>query len=123
MMTASRRVIAYDLRGHGRSPWSGPHSIAQHAADLDEVLDVVGAGPDGLFRFRYSGDAAAAALEEMAEPAAGLKEIGCPVLLVRASRSDLLLEQDMQQAAAELRRCRLASVPGGCVPLFDALAE
>ena len=44
MMTGERRVIAYDLRGHGRSPWSGPHTLAQHAADLDEVLEEVGAG-------------------------------------------------------------------------------
>ena len=30
------RVIAYDLRGHGRSPWSGPHTIEQHVDDLDD---------------------------------------------------------------------------------------
>jgi lipase len=213
MLTDERRVIAYDLRGHGRSPWSGPHTLAQHAADLDEVLEDVGAGQvvlvgdgfgcrvalsyteahggrvpavallapplrpdreyvlalaaaerrstiyasadaaiaewpgyagrhhtpralieedvaehlvvdqDGRLRFRYSRDAAAAALEAMAEPAAGLKEIVCPVLIVRGECSDMLSAADADWAAAEMRRCRLEVVPGGHVPLWDALAE
>jgi lipase len=213
MMAAGRRVIAYDLRGHGRSPWSGPHTLAQHTADLDEVLEGVGAGQvvlvgdgfggrvalsyaeahggrvtalalldpplradrerllelaaaerrgriyvnadvaiadwpgyaglhhtpralveedvaehlvvdqDGRLRFRYSRDAAAAALEEMAEPAAGLKEIVCPTLIVRGERSDMLSAADAVWAAGELRRPRVEVVPGGHVPLWDALAE
>ena len=32
MLAGHRRVIAYDLRGHGRSPWSGPHTLHQHTA-------------------------------------------------------------------------------------------
>ncbi|HKV68170.1 MAG TPA: alpha/beta hydrolase [Gaiellales bacterium] len=213
MITDERRVIAYDLRGHGRSPWSGPHTLAQHAADLEEVLESVGAGQvvllgdgfgsrvaleytavhggrvtalalldpplrphpehmrelaaterrskiyanadaaiaewpgyaglhhtpralieedvaehlvvdqDGRLRFRYSHDAAAAALEVMAEPAEGLKEIVCPVLIVRGEISDMLTVADTEWAAGELRRCRLEVVPGGHVPLWDALAE
>ncbi len=213
MMTDERRVIAYDLRGHGRSPWSGPHTLSQHTADLDEVLEEIGAGQvvlagdgfgcrvalsyaaahggrvtalalldpplrpdrehvlalaaaerrakvyvnadvaiadwpgyaglrhtprvlieedvaqhlvvdqDGRLRFRYSHDAAAAALEAMAEPAEGLKEIVCPALIVRGERSDMLSAADAEWAAGELRRCRLEVVPGGHVPLWDALAE
>ena len=42
MLEPNRRVIAYDLRGHGRSPWSGPQTPAQHVADLDHVLDASG---------------------------------------------------------------------------------
>ena len=42
MLETNRRVIAYDLRGHGRSPWSGPQTPAQHVADLDHVLDASG---------------------------------------------------------------------------------
>src|SRR5581483_9976531 len=42
MVDRHRRVIAYDLRGHGRSPWSGPHTIHQHSLDLAEVLDAAG---------------------------------------------------------------------------------
>jgi lipase len=213
MMADDRRVIAYDLRGHGRSPWSGPHTLAQHVADVDEVLEETGAGQvvlvgdgfgarvalsyaeanggrvtalallepplrpdpehvlavaaderrarvyvnadvaiadwpgyaglvhtpralieedvaehlvvdqDGRLRFRYSRDAAAAALEAMAEPAAGLKEIVCPTLIVRGERSDMLRPADVEWAAATLRRCRVEVVPGGHSPLWDALAE
>jgi lipase len=213
MLAARRRVIAYDLRGHGRSPWSGPHTLAQHTADLHEVLEEVGAGQvvlvgdgfgcrvalaytathggrvtalalldpplrpdrdrvlalatterrsrvyastdaaiaewpgyagrhhtpralieedvaehlvvdqDGRLRFRYSHDAAAAALEAMAEPAEGLKEIVCPVLIVRGEGSDMLSAADAAWAAAGLRRCRIEVVPGGHEPLWDALAE
>jgi lipase len=213
MVDDERRVIAYDLRGHGRSPWSGPHTVHQHSRDLDEVIDAAGveqatllgdgfgcrvalhhtathgervtglvlvdpplapdpermlalaaaerpapsfasadaalatwagyAGlvhtprflleedvaehlvvdQDGRLRFRYSGDVAAAALETMAEPAGSLKEIVCPVLIVRGERSEHLSTADVERAVAELRRCRVATVPGGHAPLFDALAE
>lgn len=213
MLAGQRRVIAYDLRGHGRSPWSGPHTVHQHTLDLDSVLEAAGveqtaligdgfgcrialayaaahgervtalslldpplrprlermlalAGSerrghvfatadaaianwpgyaglchtppalieedvaehlvvdqDGRLRFRYSHDAAAAALEALAEPVENLKEVVCPVLLVRGERSGLLTAADAEQAAAELRRCRIEVVPGGHVPLWDALAE
>jgi len=213
MLAGRRRVIAYDLRGHGRSPWSGPHTLHQHTLDLDEVLEAAGvdqtaligdgfgsrvaleyaaahgeritalslldpplwprleqvlalAGSerhgqvftsadaaiaswpgyaglhhtpralveedvaehlvvdqDGRLRFRYSHDAAAAALEALGAPVENLKEVVCPVLLVRGDRSDLLTAADAELAAAELRRCRVEVVPGGHVPLWDALAE
>ena len=48
MLEDSRRVVAYDLRGHGRSPWSGPQSLDQHVADLDEVMDAAGADQAAL---------------------------------------------------------------------------
>jgi pimeloyl-ACP methyl ester carboxylesterase len=214
MLTGHRRVIAYDLRGHGRSPWSGPHTLAQHVADLDEVLDAVGADHtaligdgfgcrialeyaaahggrvtalglldpplrpqpdrmlaladmerdgqvfssveaaaadwpgfaglkhtprvlleedlaehlvadhDGRLRFRYSHDAAAAALAAMAEPVTvNLKEVVCPVLLVRGDHSQVFTAADAERAAAELRRCKVEVVPGGHTPLWDSLAE
>jgi lipase len=48
MLDDGRHTIAYDLRGHGFSPWSGPHSIAQHVLDLDEVLASCGVDQTGL---------------------------------------------------------------------------
>jgi lipase len=42
MLDDVRRVIAYDLRGHGRSPWSGPQTLDQHARDLADVMDAYG---------------------------------------------------------------------------------
>lgn len=35
----SRRTVAVDLRGHGRSLYDGPWSIQQHVADLVDTLD------------------------------------------------------------------------------------
>ena len=32
------RVVAPDLRGHGRSTWEPPWTVAQHVADLQELL-------------------------------------------------------------------------------------
>ena len=213
MIADERRVIAYDLRGHGRSPWSGPHTLAQHTLDLDEVLEAIGAGQVALVgdgfgcrvaleyaaahgervtalalldpplrpgrdqvlalaaaerrgRVFASADAAIASgratpagttrparwsrrtwpstssstrtaacgsatattpprrrSRRLAEPVEGLKEVVCPVLLVRGEASDLLSAADAGWAAAGLRRCRLEVVPGGHVPLWDALAE
>jgi lipase len=36
------RLIAVDLRGHGRSPWAPPWRIEQHVADALAVLDDLG---------------------------------------------------------------------------------
>src|SRR5712675_3427801 len=38
----SRRVIAYDQRGHGQSDPAGEYSIAALAGDLDRVVDELG---------------------------------------------------------------------------------
>ena len=48
MLEPGRLVVAYDLRGHGRSPWSGAQTIEQHGDDLDEVLDDCGIDQAGL---------------------------------------------------------------------------
>ena len=37
-----RRVIAVDLRGHGRSTYDGPWSVPQHVTDLVDTLDATG---------------------------------------------------------------------------------
>jgi len=90
----------------------------------EDLAEHLVADHDGRLRFRYSHDAAAAALAALAEPvAADLKEVVCPALLVRGDRSPLCTEADAERAAAELRRCRVEVVPGGHTPLWDALAE
>ena len=210
MVSDRRHVVAYDLRGHGRSPWSGEQTLDRHAADLDAVLETCGieqtvllghslgarialeyaaghgervtglmlldpplftpagvleaeaeaerrgrsyrtvneaiaarrddlrhtptalleeemaehlvSDSDGGFRFRYSRDAAARAIEALDAPAP-LKAVVCPTLLVRGRESQLLTADAAEQAASELRRGRLETVPGGHIVLWDALAE
>jgi lipase len=39
---AESRVVALDLRGHGRSPWLPPWGIAQHVEDLVETVGDLG---------------------------------------------------------------------------------
>src|SRR5262249_28376691 len=39
---AGRRVLAFDLRGHGASRWEPPWDLDPHAADLVETLDGLG---------------------------------------------------------------------------------
>src|SRR6476659_103257 len=53
MLEPGRLAVAYDLRGHGRSPWSGPQTIEQHGDDLDEVLDECGIDQTGLIGEGY----------------------------------------------------------------------
>jgi len=38
----SRRVLAVDLRGHGRSPYEPPWSVSQHVRDIADTLDAEG---------------------------------------------------------------------------------
>jgi lipase len=213
ILEPGRHVIAFDLRGHGRSPWSGPHTIEQHADDLDDVLhacdvDQVGligegfggrvaieyairnqervnsitlldtpvtpraadmhararrertgggyasvdhaieqrrledglehtprglleeemaehlvADEDGLFRYRYSREAAAAALDEVAEPETRLSDVLCPTMVIRGERSPLVSEADVEAIEDAVRRVRTEEVPGGHVVLWDAMAE
>jgi len=37
-----RRVVAFDLRGHGASGWEPPWDLGTHTADLLETLDALG---------------------------------------------------------------------------------
>jgi lipase len=49
------RVIAPDLRGHGRSTWDPPWSVARHVADLVRVLDEAGLGRVDLVGHSFGG--------------------------------------------------------------------
>jgi len=37
-----RRVLAVDLRGHGRSSWEGPWNLERHVADVIDTMDAEG---------------------------------------------------------------------------------
>jgi lipase len=89
----------------------------------EEMAEHLVAGEDGRFRRRYSRSAAAQAMDALRGGQPPLREVVCPVLIVRGQTSDVLSEMDAEQAAEELRRCRLETVPGGHYLLWDALAE
>jgi pimeloyl-ACP methyl ester carboxylesterase len=213
ILEPGRAVVAYDLRGHGRSPWSGPHSMLQHMDDLSLVLEqcaidqtgLIGEGfgarlaieyavanqerinsitllepplspdpdqmlqaaeaerhgggfagvdeaielrrledgllhtpralleeemgehlvadDDGTYRYRYSHEAVATALEEIAHPATHLSDLLCPTMVIRAQGGSWMTDQDVERITDEVRRVRIEDVPGGHVVLWDALAE
>ena len=89
----------------------------------EEMAEHLVVDEDGLFRYRYSRAAAAAAMELLAEPESELNEVLCPTLLVHGDTSALLSDADVVRAADEIRRCRVETVPGGHAVLWDALAE
>ena len=49
------RVIAPDLRGHGRSPSVPPWTLEQHAADVLAVLETRGLGPVAVMAHSFGG--------------------------------------------------------------------
>jgi len=52
---SQRHTLAVDLRGHGRSTYDGPWSIAQHVADLVDTLDSRGLGAVDVVGHSYGG--------------------------------------------------------------------
>src|SRR3954449_6995956 len=57
--TTGRRVVAPDLRGHGRSTFDPPWTTERHVADVLEALTGL-EGPLDLLGFSYGGRIAAA---------------------------------------------------------------
>jgi lipase len=51
----SKRVVAVDLRGHGRSTWEAPWTAETHVADLVETADAAGIGSATWIGHSYGG--------------------------------------------------------------------
>lgn len=49
------RVLAPDLRGHGRSGWEPPWTIAQHVEDIRETLEAAGVGRATVIGHSFGG--------------------------------------------------------------------
>ena len=47
-LAADHRVVAVDLRGHGRSSRAEPYDIVSFASDVHQVLDSLGIGPEAV---------------------------------------------------------------------------
>lgn len=89
-----------------------------------EMIEHLVEGADGRFRYRYSGEAVAAAWREMSTDSPAWDRLNVPTLLVVASHS-----KHMSAAEVELYRAALGSlltvvvVPGGHSVLWDAPEE
>src|SRR5262245_39716879 len=59
----SRRTIAVDLRGHGRSTYDAPWSIQQHVTDLIDTLDSLGLESLDVVGHSYGGAISLSLLE------------------------------------------------------------
>jgi len=55
-----RRIVAPDLRGHGRSGWEPPWDTTTHLADLVETVEAEGIGRADWLGFSFGGRVAAA---------------------------------------------------------------
>jgi lipase len=64
---AGRRVLAPDLRGHGRSSWEPPWATATHAGDVIETLDSLAIRRADWLGFSFGGRIAAAVAARAAE--------------------------------------------------------
>ncbi len=107
--------------------WQLTHGGLEHTPRAlleEEMAEHLVAGEDGLFRPRYSREAAAAAVESLIdEPPPQLEEVACPTLLIRGERSRMMCDDDVGRASAELPHCTAHMVPGGHMLMWDALAE
>lgn len=88
------RLVAVDLRGHGRSPWTPPWSFEQHVADAVAVLDAHGLDRVPVLGHSFGG-AIAVHLSRLAP-----ERVSHLVLLDPAIGLD---QQDMLETAEESR--------------------
>jgi lipase len=54
-LAASRRVVAPDLRGHGRSGWEPPWNVEAHVDDLVETIDALAVEVVAWLGFSFGG--------------------------------------------------------------------
>src|SRR5918999_6352957 len=69
-LARAHRIVAPDLRGHGRSGWEPPWDTETHVEDLVETVDALGVGVVAWLGFSFGGRVVA----ELAERHAGRVE-------------------------------------------------
>lgn len=82
------RIIAPDLRGHGRSPYLPPWSIEQHVQDLIAVLDAEEVGPLLVVGHSYGGAIATHLARAVPERVSGLLLLDCAMGVPAAAALD-----------------------------------
>jgi lipase len=108
------RVVAPDLRGHGRSTWDPPWSVRQHVADLAELLDGLGPGPAAVVGHSFGGLIGMALAAAVPERVAALALVD-PAAAMPPSRAAAEAEAARRDEgwadAAEARAARAALRP------------
>jgi lipase len=108
------RVVAPDLRGHGRSTWDPPWSVRQHVDDLAEVLDGLGPAPAAVAGHSFGGLIAMALAAALPERVGALALID-PAAAVGAARAvaeaEAARRDDGWRDVAEARAARAALRP------------
>ena len=136
------RVLAPDLRGHGRSGWEPPWNLSTHLADVIETVDAAGVGratwlghsfgarlilelcPDGRLRWRYCRAAVATGYGELCTAPPPPTVLPEPSLLVHAEHFGLVREDQLQEYAETLGdRLEIVAVPGGHVVYWDSYEQ
>src|SRR3954468_24617904 len=102
----TRRVVLYDLRGHGRSPLGqADGSLGQLGADLVEVLDAAGLDRAVIAGFSLGGTIAMRAGIDAPERVAALALVGTSSRVNTAARSWYAERAAMvERADPELRK-------------------
>ena len=123
-LAGSFRVIAYDRRGFGRSPYDGKVRFADHSRDAAALLDALDASPAAILGWSGGGvvalDLAASAPERvtelfLAEPALRLSSHPSRTSLAMQLRSSAqrLLRRDAGAAAQTMYRWASRRSTGG----------
>jgi lipase len=114
-----------------RSFASVDEAIADRLADnpltdpalvAEEVPGQLERGADGQWRGRYARSAVVAAYGEMAKRPA-LERVAAPTLLIRGQDSEVVPEAAVELVLAAMPRCRIVTVPGGHIVMWDAFDE
>ena len=116
------RVVAPDLRGHGRSTWDPPWSVPANVADLAAVVEAWGRGPVAVAGHSFGGligMALAAARPELVERLALIDPAAAIAPAVAAARAEGFRRDEGWASPEEARAARLAMRPEGARQTVD----
>lgn len=116
------RVVAPDLRGHGRSTWDPPWSVPANVADLAAAVEEWGHGPVAVAGHSFGGligMALAAARPELVERLALIDPAAAIAPAVAAARAEGFRRDEGWASPEEARAARLAMRPEGARQTVD----